>query len=421
MYASRPQLAYAIATCDSVAAAVAQDAGPAELAKAVADASAKAVVLLDLDFAPLALSDSTPPGGLGSWRAAAMRAPELLRVLAADRRPVRVPHPSATEPGDWLVTPVIAAGDLLGYLVVVEDSSAADHRLGLVAVSYLARMFGLAMSRQRPDHHLGGRYRSAMLDALVGGDFEDRADARGKARVLGTADAGQFRIAVARVSPARTGRRDDPGVAEAVLGRLVAGVPFASVLRGTELVMLLPDPAPAAAGARRDTAHRGRDDPFAAFRAEPAGDARLTIGLSEQALPERAPHALRQAQRAADLGTRLGRFGETIRYEELGIFRLLLQVGDLHHMRAYAEDVLGTLLDYDALHKPDLIRTLSIYLDQNGSPKQTARVLRVHVNTVSYRIQRIESLTCLDLSDPDDRLSAHVAVKIVESLRADGP
>jgi DNA-binding PucR family transcriptional regulator len=41
--------------------------------------------------------------------------------------------------------------------------------------------------------------------------------------------------------------------------------------------------------------------------------------------------------------------------------------------------------------------------------------LRVHVNTVAYRIQRIERLTSLDLTNPDHRLSAHVATKIVES------
>jgi DNA-binding PucR family transcriptional regulator len=34
-----------------------------------------------------------------------------------------------------------------------------------------------------------------------------------------------------------------------------------------------------------------------------------------------------------------------------------------------------------------------------------------------YRIQRIEQLASLDLTNPDHRLSAHVATKIVESQR----
>jgi DNA-binding PucR family transcriptional regulator len=41
-----------------------------------------------------------------------------------------------------------------------------------------------------------------------------------------------------------------------------------------------------------------------------------------------------------------------------------------------------------------------------------------HVNTVTYRIQRVEQLTSLDLTNPDHRLSAHVAAKIIESQRS---
>ena len=74
--------------------------------------------------------------------------------------------------------------------------------------------------------------------------------------------------------------------------------------------------------------------------------------------------------------------------------------------------------DYGARRKVDLVGPPSVYLNQHESLKQTARVLRVHANTVAYRIQRIERLTALDRTDPDHRLSAHVATKIVESHMA---
>jgi DNA-binding PucR family transcriptional regulator len=41
------------------------------------------------------------------------------------------------------------------------------------------------------------------------------------------------------------------------------------------------------------------------------------------------------------------------------------------------------------------------------------------VNAVTYRIQRIEQLTSLDLTNPDHRLSAHVAAKIIASQQPD--
>ena len=180
--------------------------------------------------------------------------------------------------------------------------------------------------------------------------------------------------------------------------------------------MFLPEQEDAGPPAENTGAGAGSPGAQAQLLLQQAGAAILTCGISELTrLPEMAPQALRQAQHAIDLGIRLGRAGQAICYEELGIYRLLLQVGDMHQLWQFAQDVLGPLIDYDARHKVDLVGTLSAYLNQHESLKQTARVLRIHVNTVAYRIQRIERLTSLDLANPDHRLSAYVATKIVES------
>jgi PucR family transcriptional regulator, purine catabolism regulatory protein len=61
-----------------------------------------------------------------------------------------------------------------------------------------------------------------------------------------------------------------------------------------------------------------------------------------------------------------------------------------------------------------------VYLHHHGSHKQSARMLHLHTNTVAYRVARIEAITGLALDDPDDRLVAHVAVKIIESQGSAG-
>jgi len=147
---------------------------------------------------------------------------------------------------------------------------------------------------------------------------------------------------------------------------------------------------------------------------------RPTCGLSESTRwPDKAPLLFQQAETAIEIGTRIGRAGQVIAYDSLGIYKLLLQIGDLHQLRQFAEDVLGPVIDYDASHKVDLVRTLSVYLSQRDSLKRTARRLQVHTNTVSYRIQRIEQLSRLDLTNPDDQLLAHIAIKIINAQRAD--
>jgi sugar diacid utilization regulator len=275
-------------------------------------------------------------------------------------------------------------------------------------------LFALTLAREQTSVELGLRYQRAILDALVSGHFLDSHDARRKGRSLGIAEAGLYRIAVARVSTPRAGHHGEH--APVVLTRLAGSMRSPAVIHGPELVMLLPEPPPG-----------GSPDAGAGTKIVPAADipqlaagVQITYGLSELTeLPERAPQALLQAQQAIDLGIRIGRAGQTISYSELGIYRLLLQIGDMQQLWKFAEDVLGSLIDYDATHKGDLVGTLLSYLNQHESLKQTARVLRVHVNTVSYRVQRIERLTGLDLADPEHRLSAHIAAKIIDSRRTD--
>ena len=111
-----------------------------------------------------------------------------------------------------------------------------------------------------------------------------------------------------------------------------------------------------------------------------------------------------------------GRSGDVTSFEELGVYRLLYQVPDPAELRSFADQVLGSLLAYDARHDADLLHTLSAYLRHRGGLQGSARELMVHVNTVSYRLQRIQEITGLDLDDSEDRLVAHVALKILQGL-----
>src|SRR5580700_4580313 len=408
-----------MAVCDQLAAAAVQGADAAELTRIFAATAGKTVILLDPELRPQAQAASA--GVVRDWDPGDASLEKLLRLLTAERRPLRVPPvPGSALACGCLATPVIVGDTILGYLLVLDETAASADDVDLIVASYAATLFALTLARTQTSLELGLRYRSAIVDSLVSGHFLDSQDARRKARILGVADAQPFRIAVARLSgpaAAQPGRPDEQDLAGELLAAMAGSIPGAAAIRGPELVMLLPEQdgdGPPASNTGASTGPPGARTQLLLCRPT----ARLTCGLSELTQwPELAPQALRQAQHAIDLGVRLGRAGQTICYEELGIYRLLLQVGDMQQLRRFAEDVLGSLLEYDARHKVDLVGTLSVYLNQHESLKQTARVLRVHVNTVTYRIQRIEQLTSLDLTNSDHRLSAHVAAKIIESQR----
>ncbi|OBI03861.1 PucR family transcriptional regulator [Mycobacterium scrofulaceum] len=61
---------------------------------------------------------------------------------------------------------------------------------------------------------------------------------------------------------------------------------------------------------------------------------------------------------------------------------------------------------------PVLAETLRVYLDGFGDVAAAARQLRVHPNTVRYRIRRIEQLLDTPLADPEARLLFSLALRV---------
>jgi DNA-binding PucR family transcriptional regulator len=105
-----------------------------------------------------------------------------------------------------------------------------------------------------------------------------------------------------------------------------------------------------------------------------------------------------------------------VAYEDLGAWRLLARLGTPDTLREFAEETLGALVAYDRRHSGWLVETLDAYFRAQASPAQVARTLGVHVNTVGYRLRRIEEITGLDLGNARDRLAGQLAVEILEAL-----
>jgi len=80
---------------------------------------------------------------------------------------------------------------------------------------------------------------------------------------------------------------------------------------------------------------------------------------------------------------------------------------------AFGRGLLAPIADYDVRHGSDLVQTLRVYLDSSGAWQQAATELHVHVNTLRYRIGRIEDLTQRDLSTMRDRVDFFLALATV--------
>ncbi|WNI21897.1 helix-turn-helix domain-containing protein [Streptomyces sp. ITFR-16] len=76
----------------------------------------------------------------------------------------------------------------------------------------------------------------------------------------------------------------------------------------------------------------------------------------------------------------------------------------------YSSRALGPLLDGKDASRRTLLETLEVFLAHSGSWARTAEALHLHVNTVHYRVGRIELLTGRDLSRLDHRLDLQAAL-----------
>jgi sugar diacid utilization regulator len=144
---------------------------------------------------------------------------------------------------------------------------------------------------------------------------------------------------------------------------------------------------------------------------------RLSVGVSAPAegvtaLPG-ALHEAGSAQRLAALRVAPG--GDAVSVlssDEVASHEVLLATVPSSVLRSFRERMLGPLLAYDAAHRAELLPTLREFLACSGSWNACAAKMYVHVNTVRYRIRRIEELTGRDLSSLDDQVDFFLALRV---------
>jgi sugar diacid utilization regulator len=143
------------------------------------------------------------------------------------------------------------------------------------------------------------------------------------------------------------------------------------------------------------------------------GSARLAVGVSDPVLGGAAlPGAVEQARHAHEQAVARPDQAIVVSCAELASHLLLLAGVPGPTRQAFRDRLLGPLLDYDRAHDADMVRTLDTFLSCSGSWNRTAALLHVHVNTLRYRIQRIEQITGRDLSNFADRVDFFLALRL---------
>jgi purine catabolism regulator len=108
-----------------------------------------------------------------------------------------------------------------------------------------------------------------------------------------------------------------------------------------------------------------------------------------------------------------GKAATVASYKDLGAFRFLLSVQDDEALRIFSDSVLGPIANGGG-YSDELLRSLEVFLEQNGHWERAARELYCHRHTLRYRIRRIEELTGRDLGRAQDRIEFWLALRARE-------
>ncbi|MFD3907454.1 PucR family transcriptional regulator ligand-binding domain-containing protein [Streptomyces sp. CB04723] len=385
--------------------------------------------------------------------------------LAATRTGRRAPHRAAVAGTTYSLFPirntgrgaVPAARDvresvLSDWLLAVEADASDWPAARLDLLQGVTQLIAVERDRRDAARTVRRRLAQEVLELVQAGaaPAEIAARLRVAAPVLlpGLGAAPQWQVVVARVDWSTADRAAAAGdiasgpVAQALLEEIlvdpaVSGPDSADRIAvahtGEEAIALVPlptDPAPESREPGDGPAADGGDaealcgepglhaDALLASVREPlsaglADDGRLTLGVSAAVhSAEGLRGALEEARHARRVAAaRPGRVCAA-GHHELASHVLLLPFVPDDVRRAFTARLLDPLRDYDRRHRAELIETLEAFLDCDGSWTRCAARLHLHVNTLRYRVGRIEQLTGRDLSRLEDKLDFFLALRM---------
>ena len=369
-------------------------------------------------------------GSLAGGRAA-LYSPDGYRVRGAgessDGMPVRIHVPpiagtarevriNAGRPPRTLdVVPVRAGADMLGLLVVELDGEGVDPEGRLRALEHGSTVLALELSKERAAAEVERRLRGDLIEEVLAGGLEaDEAERIARqAERLGHRLPQKAWVVVLEPDDDKTeaalaarGRQDrlDAALSGLIRSRLPGAL---TLVRSSSAVFLVPDEVASDLPAVEKL---GNQLLAAAAAVMKPGSASVGIGNLANGVGELARSHV-EARQALRLTRRAGGRGRVASYRSLGAFRLLLEVQSPDALRRFVNELLGPLLEYAQSRDTPLLETLEALSAARWVRRAAARNLGIHINSMTYRAERIQALTGLQLDDPETRVAISIALR----------
>lgn len=290
-----------------------------------------------------------------------------------------------------------------GYLALAGSRLDAWDRL---AAAQGAAAIALELAKEHAVQQAEERLRGDFLSTILSGPPADPAALQQRGQELG------YDLNVSYVAVLFALRQQS--VTGAVLSRVLSSIQSelvrrniaAPLLRREDAILCMLPLTSGIAGAR---------DLAEALRERLSGDypgITLALGTVASTLSEWT-RSLHESEQALRLGTQLFEADRVLAFSDLGVYRLLVLLRDSPELWAFYREHLAPLVSYDKKQAGagELLKTLEAYFNHLGNLRATSDALHVHRNTLLYRLERIEQISGLDLSNPEEHFALWLALR----------
>ena len=372
----------------------------------------------DISFAVLA--EASGPGEVDESRRAAIRegrsSPALLEYLRKSGILGRVRAKLITERIDVtaetralgmtmarILAPIVVARKIYGYVWIIAGERELEP-LDFHAIEHAATVAALILFRNQTVHQGEERIERSLLGRLLSDSV--RVDNALREQMTHF----HLRVEAPHVVIAVDPAGNDPRSVE-LTARSAArldGLALAVSERAGRVIVLLEC-------GRREQVERFCQQFLSA--AAPL-DAPLRMGVSAfQQSPALLHREYEHALEALGLLPALGDERQVAYFDELGLLHWLHALpSDMVAENAFAQQ-LRRLSEHDRTHDGQLVHTLDVFLECEGNGVRAAQRLYIHRHTLKYRLQRIEEICGVDLSDPLCKLNLRTAL-LLNRVRA---
>lgn len=149
----------------------------------------------------------------------------------------------------------------------------------------------------------------------------------------------------------------------------------------------------------------------------------IFIGISQPAELSCLSEAFRQAKLAASFLSGSRKKLPYMLYQDLGMIRYFFNhSGELDYkfLEEFIQKYVTPLEDYDRKHHTELLRTLKLFLANNGSKTETEHELFIHKNTLRARLSTINKVLGCNVDLLEDLFEIQLAFRLKHLFEKDG-